>query len=32
MFLDLRRILTPEQFTKLRQLMEEERALKRNAP
>ncbi|MBL8206857.1 MAG: hypothetical protein JNM09_21675 [Blastocatellia bacterium] len=32
LFLDLRRLLTPEQFTKLRQLMEEERALKRNAP
>ncbi len=32
LFLELRRLLTPEQFTKLRQLMEEERALKRNAP
>lgn len=32
LFLDLRRLLTPEQFTKLRQMMEEERALKRNAP
>jgi Spy/CpxP family protein refolding chaperone len=31
LFLELRRLLTPEQFTKLRQLMEEERALKRNA-
>ncbi len=32
MFLELRRILTPEQFAKLRQLMEEERALRKNAP
>lgn len=32
LFLDLRRLLTSEQFTKLRQMMEEERALKRNAP
>ena len=32
LFLDLRRILTPEQFTRLRELMEEERALRKNAP
>lgn len=32
LFLELRRILTPEQFAKLRQLMEEERALRKNAP
>jgi Spy/CpxP family protein refolding chaperone len=32
LFLELRRTLTPEQFTRLRQLMEEERALKQNAP
>jgi Spy/CpxP family protein refolding chaperone len=32
MFLELRRILTAEQFAKLRQIMEEERALRKNAP
>jgi Spy/CpxP family protein refolding chaperone len=32
LFLELRRILTPEQFARLRQLMEEERALRKNAP
>ncbi len=32
-FIELRQILTPEQFTKLRQMMEEERALRmKNAP
>lgn len=31
-FLELRKLLTPEQFTKLRQLMDEERAFKRAAP
>lgn len=31
-FLELRRLLTPEQFTKLRQLMDEERAFKRTTP
>jgi Spy/CpxP family protein refolding chaperone len=32
LFLELRRILTPEQFARLRQIMEEERALRKNAP